>query len=295
MQDARVGSLLSLWRFPVKSMQGEPLTEAEVESGGIIGDRAYGLIDRETGRVASAKSVKLFSRLFECRASFVEPPRTGAPAPPVSIELPNGELVRSDHADCDRALSSFLGREVTLASSAPPDYTIDNYLPDLEGNDPDGRRDVTVPVKLGAALFAEIGRTSPVPASAFFDAFPLSLVTTSTLAHLAGLQPASRFEERRFRMNLTIDTDQGGFLENGWVRKELGVGDGVRLRVRVPASRCVMTTLPQADLERDVGVLRALVEHNRLELGGRRYPCAGVFAVVLTPGRLRVGDPVALA
>jgi hypothetical protein len=293
--DAKVGTVAALWRFPVKSMQGEQLTGAEVGGAGIVGDRAYGLIDRETGKVASAKSVKLFSRLFDCRAAFVEPPRAGAAAPPVSIELPDGKLVRSDSAECDRALSSFLGREVTLANSAPADYTIDNYLPDIEGNDPGGRRDVTVPTKLGAALFAELGAKSPVPAEAFFDAFPISLVTTSTLARLAQLQPASSFVERRFRMNLTVGTSEEGFVENAWARRELEVGDGVRLRVRVAASRCVMTTLPQADLPQDVRVLRALVEHNRLEIAGKRYPCAGVFAVVMTPGTLSVGDAVAMA
>jgi uncharacterized protein YcbX len=291
----QVGSVAALWRFPVKSMQGEQLAEVELGSGGIAGDRAYGLIDRETGKVASAKSVKLFSRLFECRAAFVEPPRAGAPPPPVSIELPGGATVRSDSADCDRALSSFLGREVTLADAAPSDYTIDNYLPDVEGNDPAGRRDVTLPTKLGAALFAELGAKSPVSPEAFFDAFPISLVTTSTLAGFSELKPESRFVERRFRMNLTVGTREGGFLENHWVRRELEVGDGVRLRVRVPASRCVMTTLPQSDLPRDIGVLRAMVEHNRLDIAGKRYPCAGVFAVVMMPGTVRVGDPVALA
>ncbi len=295
MGDTQVGSLLSLWRFPVKSMQGEELTEVELGLGGIAGDRAYGLIDRETGKVASAKSVRHFSRLFECRAAFLGPPHPGAPPPPVSIELPGGTTVRSDRPGCDRALSSFLGREVTLADAAPADYTIDNYMPDVEGNDPAGRRDVTVPVKLGAALFAELGARSPVSPEAFFDAFPISLVTTSTLARFSELQPESRFVESRFRMNLTVGTREGGFLENDWVRRELEVGDGVRLRVRVPASRCVMTTLPQSDLQQDVGVLRAMVEHNRLEIGGKRYPCAGVFAVVMTPGTVRVGDPVALA
>jgi uncharacterized protein YcbX len=284
-----------MWRFPVKSMQGEQLAEVELGTGGIAGDRAYGLIDRETGRVASAKSVKHFARLFECRASYVEPPVAGAPAPPVSIELPDGTTVRSDSAECDRALSSFLGREVTLADTAPTDYTIDNYLPDIEDNDPAGRRDVTMPVKLGAALFAELGARSPVSAAAFFDAFPISLITTATFARFAELQPGSRFAEPRFRMNLTVRTGEGGFLENDWVRRVLEIGDGVRVRVPVPASRCVMTTLPQLDLPQDTGVLRAMVAHNRLEISGKRYPCAGVFGIVMTPGTVRVGDAIALA
>jgi uncharacterized protein YcbX len=96
-------------------------------------------------------------------------------------------------------------------------------------------------------------------------------------------------------MNLTVDTRESGFLENEWVRRVLEVGDGVRMRVPVAASRCVMTTLPQRDLPQDVGVLRAMVAHNRLEISGKRYPCLGVFGIVTAPGTVRVGDPVALA
>jgi len=59
----RIGSVAALWRFPVKSMQGEQLQEVAVTDHGVLGDRAYALIDAETGKVASAKSVKLFPGL----------------------------------------------------------------------------------------------------------------------------------------------------------------------------------------------------------------------------------------
>jgi uncharacterized protein YcbX len=65
---AIVGSVAELWRFPVKSMQGEQLREVEITARGVVGDRAYALIDAETGKVASAKSVKLFPELLACRA-----------------------------------------------------------------------------------------------------------------------------------------------------------------------------------------------------------------------------------
>jgi uncharacterized protein YcbX len=69
-----VGSVVGLWRFPVKSMRGEQLQEADVTERGILGDRAYALIDKDTGKVVSAKSVKLFPDLLNCKAAFVEPP-----------------------------------------------------------------------------------------------------------------------------------------------------------------------------------------------------------------------------
>ena len=70
-----VGSVARMWRFPVKSMSGEQLPEVEVTERGVLGDRAYALIDTDTERVVSAKSVKLFPGLLNCKAKFVEPPR----------------------------------------------------------------------------------------------------------------------------------------------------------------------------------------------------------------------------
>jgi len=290
-----VGSVAGLWRFPVKSMQGEPIAQAELGPQGIVGDRAYALIDDETGKVVSAKSVRLFPRLLGCSATFVEPPGAGSDLPAVRIELANGAAVVSDRSDADRLLSAFFGRGVTLARTAPDDFTIDQYHPDVENVDPAGRRDTVVEQKLGAALFAEIGLASPVPAGAFFDLFPLSLLTTSTLARLSELRPESRFDERRFRMNTIVATAAPGFPENDWIGRALEIGDGVRIRVAMPDPRCVMTTLAQGDLPHDTEVVRTLVRHNRLQVGATgAYPCAGVYTVVEKPGTLRLGAAVTL-
>ena len=129
----------------------------------------------------------------------------------------------------------------------------------------------------------------------FFDLFPLSVLTTSTLEQLSELQPQSRFDERRFRMNVIVDTDDAGFVENDWVGRELTIGDAVRLRVALPDPRCVMTTLAQDELPKDNDVLRTLARHNRVQVGGAGlFPCTGVYAVVEAPGTMRTGDPVAL-
>lgn len=290
---AIVGSVAELWRFPVKSMQGEQLEEVTATERGVVGDRAYALIDSETGKVASAKSVKRFPDLLACRAAFVEQPRAGSDVPPVRIDLPNGSSVTSDSRDADGALSTYFRREVRLARVAPDDFTIDQYHPDVEGADPGGNRDTVVAQPLGAALFAALGMESPVPVGAFFDVFPLSVMTTSTLARLNELQPESRFEQRRFRMNVIVRTEQPGFVENDWVGHDLGLGDGTKINVAMLDPRCVMTTLPQEGLPQDTNVLRALVRHNRLQVGTLgQFPCAGVYAVVTAPGAVRTGDRV---
>jgi uncharacterized protein YcbX len=276
-------------------MAGEPLHEAEVTAQGFLGDRACALIDLETGKVVSAKSVRLFPKLLECSAAFVEPPRLGCELPPVRIILPNHPPVTSDSPDIDRTLSAYFGRDVRLARSAPDDFTIDQYHPDIEGADPAGRRDTVVEQKLGAAYFHAAGKPSPVPAGAFFDLFPISVLTTSTLTRLAELRPQSRFEPPRFRMNVIVDADAPGFPENDWVGREVALGATTRLHIAKHDLRCVMTTLPQGELPNDPEVLRTMVQHNRIQgADGRLYPCAGVYAVVGTPGTLRTGDPVSI-
>jgi uncharacterized protein len=290
-----VGTVAELWRFPVKSMAGERLEAAELTTGGIVGDRAYALIDAETGNVVSAKSVRLFPGILNCRARFVEPPQAGRPPPPVRIELPDGTAAMSERGDADKALSALFGRAVRLASSAPEDFTIDMQVADVEGADPEGRQGQTLQQKIGAAFFAQAGAPSPVPATAFFDLFPLSVITRATLRRLEALQPRSRFDVRRFRMNVVVETPGEGFLENEWLSQPISIGAAAAARITMPDPRCVMTTLGQGDLEQDNGILGALVEHNRLSLGqGPRYPCAGVYAVVTAGGSVSVGDAVNL-
>jgi uncharacterized protein YcbX len=290
-----VGSVAELWRFPVKSMGGQQHDQIDITEHGVLGDRAYALIDTDTGRVVSAKNVKLFPDLLNCKAAFVEPPQRNGALPPVQISLPNGEVVRSDSAGADEALSRYFKRNLVLKRSAPEDFTVDQYHPDVEGADPGGNRDTIVAQKLGSALFAALGMASPVPPGSFLDVFPVSVLTTSTLARLSDLQPQSRMDRRRFRMNVVLNTQPVGFIENDWIGQALAVGKTTRFDIALADPRCVMVTLAQDELPKDTDVLKGLVRHNRLQLGDMgAFPCAGVYAVVATPGTVRVGDEVLL-
>jgi uncharacterized protein YcbX len=290
-----IGTIGGVWRFPVKSMRGEQLDAADLSEGGIVGDRAYAVLDRETGKVASAKHPKLWPNLLACRAAFVEPPRPGGELPPARIELADGNSVLSDAADVDDVLTRFFGREVELARAAQNGYTIDQYHPDEENYDPEGHRDEVVEARLGAAFFNERGLPSAVPEGSFFDLFPLSVLTTSSLDRLGELEPESRFDARRFRMNVIVDTPARGFVENEWLGRTLAIGDDVRLGVALPDPRCVMPSLAQEDLPKDARILKALARHNRMDVAGARCPCAGVYAVAEATGTIRNDDPVTLS
>ena len=291
---ASVGTVRELWRYPVKSMLGEQLDTVRLTDGGVVGDRAYAIRDRETGKVASAKNPRLWPNLLGCRAMFVETTGLSDELPPVRIELADGTVVLSDAPDVDAVLSRFFGREVELAHAAQNGYTIDQYHPDVEGYDPGGHRDEVVEARLDAAFFSDQGAPSAVPEGSFFDLFPLSVITTSGLQLLGELEPGSSFDARRFRMNVIVESSSSGFVENEWVGRTLTVGDDVRVGVAMPDPRCVMPSLVHGDLPKDTQVLKALLRHNRLDVEGELFPCAGVYAVPQASGAIRRGDHVSL-
>ncbi len=264
-----VATVVALWRYPVKSMMGEQLNAVEVTDRGLLGDRAYALVDRETGKVASAKFPRKWPTLLAHRATYVEPPAGADGLPAVRITLPDGRIIQSDDPDADRVLSADLGRDVALDRSAPEAPSLEEYWPDIEGLD---HRD---------ALTDEA-----MPPGTFFDLGIVHLLTTATLDRLRQLYPEGRFEVRRFRPNVVVGPTDGeaGFIENEWVGRSVAIGDEVRLRITQPCPRCVMTTVAQDDLPKDPGILRTAARHNDVNVG--------VYATVERPGRVRRGDEV---
>ncbi|HYH01289.1 MAG TPA: MOSC N-terminal beta barrel domain-containing protein [Terriglobales bacterium] len=277
----QAASIVSIWRYPVKSMMGEELNASEISKDGLAGDRAFALIDSSDEKIATAKNPKKWPHLFDFRAALVQELETRTTA--VRITLPDGTIVYSSDADVHRLLSDVLQRAVTLrartqtdrpaamaASAGASAGTAEEYWPDLEGLD---HRDTVT----------EFG----LPEGSFFDAASVHVLTTATLDRLRMLYPQGRFETRRFRPNLVVRTDgQDGFVENEWVGRVLAIGDSVRLSITAPCLRCVMTTLPQGDLPNDNGILRTAAQHNRASVG--------VYASVLQGGTVRRGDPVRL-
>lgn len=276
--------MLTLHRYPVKSMQGEELETAAVSERGLAGDRAYALVDAADGKVASAKNPRKWGKLFEFRASFVTPPDVGAAPPTVRVTLPDGRTVMSDHPDASRVLSEAVGREARLMATAPEKPTLEEYWPDMEEL---AHRETVTDEEMAAAA----------PPGTFFDCAAIHVLTTATLARLQQLYPQGRFDVRRFRPNLVVETPDGaGFVENEWVGRVLDVGDDVRLQVIIPCPRCVMTTLPQGDLPADPGILKTAAQHNRVHIPDldQAMPSVGVYAVVVQGGTVRRRDPVRL-
>jgi uncharacterized protein len=277
------GTVVSLWRYPVKSMLGEELNSSYVIERGLIGDRAYALIDQKTGKVASAKNPRKWGKLFDFRVAFIEDPAPPQEVddnilPPVRITFPDGtHIFSSDQDKIDHTLSSVLGREVSLMRATDlekPSY--EEYWPDIEGLAQ--REKVT---------------DEAMPSKTFFDIAVIHILTTSTIDRLRELYPEGRFEVRRFRPNIVVEPSSSSseekkkdFIENLWVGKKLKIGEDIVLKIIGPCTRCVMITLPQADLPRDLGILRTVAQYNRVT--------AGVYATVHEGGTIRREDQVRL-
>ncbi|QIX52356.1 MOSC N-terminal beta barrel domain-containing protein [Rhodococcus sp. DMU1] len=102
-----------LWRYPVKSFGGEQLQSAAIESDGLRGDHMWAVIDAETGTVASAKKVRAWSRLLECRARLLDDADPSDPSV-LEIKLPDGRCTRGDDPRTPGLLSELTGRALTL-------------------------------------------------------------------------------------------------------------------------------------------------------------------------------------
>ncbi|MGW2567057.1 MOSC domain-containing protein [Streptomyces sp. NPDC001537] len=261
-------TVAGLYRYPVKSMLGEPLSAVEISDRGLSGDRRFALLDAETGKVASAKAPRLWRELLRCAATLTEagPRITG----PDGTELPTAA-----------ALSALVGREVTLTDVPPPAGTLDRSRPEQV---------------LAAGQEAEVAADTAPPGT-FFDFAPVHVITTSTLRRIAELSPRGTAEAQRYRPNLVIDTDGAeGFVEHTWTGRHLHIADGPILRVIASTPRCAIPTLAHGDLPRDPDALRVLAQHNRTPaLPGRApEPCAGVYAQVVRGGWVREGDVIRL-
>ena len=263
------GKVVSIWRYPVKSMLGEELNSSYITEHGLIGDRVYALIDEETGKVISAKNPSKWGKLFDFRSAFIDPPQVVDNIPPVRITFPDGTQIFSNQNEMNHTLSKVLGREVKLIRNSLEKPIYEEYWPNIEGL---AQREKTT--------------DEAMPPQSFFDIAVVHILTTSTINRLRELYPKGRFEIRRFRPNIVVEPLSGEthFVENSWVDKNITIGEKILLKVIQPCTRCVMITLPQSDLPKDLGILKTVAKYNQVNVG--------VYASVHRGGTIRRGDLV---
>jgi uncharacterized protein YcbX len=246
-----LGRITEIWRYPVKSMLGERLQQTAVNADGIEGDRRFALRVLSDGSLVSAKRVP---EMFDFHARISRSRMLG-------IEFPDGSLHAGDAPGLDALLSRALGRQVTLAEVG------DSFVERIG---------------MGASADSTEGEGHFETTHGFHDSADVHLLTTAQLEVARALYPAGDWDRRRFRPNLFIESDvTGADLAPGIV---IGVGQDLRLEVVKGCSRCVMTTHPQEDLEKDPQILRTLARG----LGN----ILGTLTSVVETGTITVGDEV---
>jgi uncharacterized protein len=272
--------IAELWRYPVKSMTGEQLTEANLGPLGLPGDRRYALRDLASGKIISAKQPKLATALLGCSARYVEEPGDAAQHDHgvVAVTIDGREYNTSEPEPLNEALTHLLGRAVRIETATSNDEVYESYWPEI-----DGLALSNVTTDLPIAMSTNKGT--------FNDLAALHVVATSSVDHLCTLLPNSVITTRRFRPNILVsNTTTSGFVENDWATKSAVIADA-EIAFGLASPRCIMTTVAQTDLPRDLAVLQTLARENKLDFGGfGNFACLGVYAEVTKSGVIRVGD-----
>ncbi len=259
-----LGTLAACRRYPVKSFQGLDVDELSLTTAGVDGDRTHALVERDSGRLLSAKR---HSVLLTARADDT------------ALTLPDGTRVALDDPDASAAVSSWLGREVHLTPVSELDET-EQLNFEMTFDPPDD-----------SSEYFEI----PGPAGSFLDCAPLHFVTTATAAACELARPDLDWDVRRFRPNLVLDVDGPAFVEDAWTGRRLRIGDDAVIEVMMPTVRCAMPLRAQpalgdhAALERQPALFAAMNELH--EAHPNHFGC---YATVVAPGSVRLGDPVEL-
>lgn len=217
----QVGTVAQVWRYPVKSFQGEQVERLEIGPGGAAGDRTLAVVDRAAGKVLSAKR---YADLLMASARI----ERGE----VVLALPDGSEHQAGDPGVHAALSAWLDHEVRL--EAPP---ADGVFP-MEMYS--GMSDEDTPVF-----------DWPGPEGTWLDLADAHWLTSASLSAAAALHPEGSWDVRRFRPTALIAADEEGFVEDGWTTVEVG---SVRSDVFMPTPRCSMPSRAQPGLARDLAI-----------------------------------------
>ena len=258
-----VGRIESLWRYPVKSMQGEQLQQAFAGFPGIYGDRVYAFHSSAAPKGFPYFTARDQAQMLRYRGAYRHAERMALPPNLVDAEaLPPG---------------------ATPLYAAPADLMLDVATPSGEVLAIDDRRLVDL-LSEGTrdGLQLSLIRSD----RALTDCRPVSLISIETTRQLS-TESGAELDKRRFRANVYVELESGrGFGEDAWVGRRLRIGAKAEMMVMARDPRCKMITLDPDTAQANPEVSRCVAKGH----DGK----AGVYAAMLVEGVIRAGDPVAL-
>src|SRR2546421_5258518 len=258
-----VGTVESLWRYPVKSMRGEEMEEMFAGYPGVYGDRLFAFESS-----AAPKGFPFFTgrdqrEMIRYRARFRNPEKAARPVNVGEAEKlsPNLNPISADASELMVDVETPNGKTFAIDDPA----LIDNLRSNIEGN-----HELTL-------LRSD---------KAITDCRPLSIFAVQTAKRL-GEETGGAVDKRRFRANIYVDLpSSNGFAEDKFVGRSLRIGSRVTVAVLQRDARCMMITLDPDTAEKTPAILKAVAQAHE--------GMAGVYGAVLTEGMIRKGDPVEL-
>jgi uncharacterized protein len=258
-----VGTVDSLWRYPVKSMGGEELEESFLGFSGVYGDRYFAFRSPASPKGFPYLTGREQEQMLRYRPRFRHPDKAAQP--------PN------------LAAAERIAPGINPVNADPEDMSVDVLTPSgetLAVGDPELLNMLNEGVGVGDDHVLTLVRSE----RAMTDCRPVSLISLQTVEQI-GAELGNGLDRRRFRANIYMDfEDAGGFGEDGFVGRSLRVGDKAIVAVLERDPRCKMISLDPDTGEHDPQVLRKVAQaHDNL---------AGVYCAVLVEGTVKKGDPV---
>jgi len=255
-----IGTVESLWRYPVKSMRGAEMPEVFMGFSGIYGDRCYAFKNSAARKGFPYLNANVQQQMLLYRPQFRYPERASQP--------PNLTEATS------------IAPGVTPANGDAEDMILDIITPSGETVSVD---DPSLLKLLGEGI-SEKNQLKLVRSDrALTDCRPVSLISLSTVRQVES-EMGIPIDKRRFRANIYFDfaSDGGGFAEDNLVGSRLRIGSNAIIMVLERDPRCKMISLDPETGEHNPEVLRKVVQaHDNF---------AGVYCAVLVEGLLRKGD-----
>jgi uncharacterized protein len=252
-----VRTLTRLSVTPVKALRLSHPAEADLTAAGIPADRRFYLID-EAGDLFDASDHGGLQRIV---------PWYDPEGERLRLAFPDGSVVEGAADRLDGAVTTdFFGRPVQGR------LVVDGFAEAVS-------RAVGRPVRLVRVARDGDGQ----------DVHPLTIVSSASVRDLGSRGDREDLDPRRFRINLEVDGCEP-YEEDSWDGGLVRVGAST-IRVRGQIPRCVVTTLAPDTGEKDFTTLN-LIARFRPRIEGRRGLPFGMYAEVVEPGRVRVGDPV---
>jgi hypothetical protein len=260
-----IGTVESLWRYPVKSMSGEEMPEMFMGFSGIYGDRCYAFKSSAARKGFPYLNANTQPQMLLYRPQFRHPDR--------SVKPPN--LIEAMQ----------IAPGVTPANAEPEDSVLDVSTPSGETLSVDDPKLIEM---LGAGISEKNLLTLIRSDRALTDCRPISLISLQTIRQIEA-EMAIPIDKRRFRANIYFNfsaAENGGFAEDELVGRRLRIGLHAEIIILERDPRCKMISLDPNTGEHNPQVLRSVAKTHAAH--------AGVYCAVLIEGILTEGDSIEL-